>query len=140
MIPRISRLAPLAFSKGLSLTEILSVTGTFDVEQFNKGFEEDTLRLLSEQELERKHIEDLREAFEQEEEVEDVPPTPLDQDKFQEAIESRTLIPEPISTWFSRQLILMSVRELQNNHGKGLVQFTTYCDPMLLVTSIYLRY
>ena len=51
----------------MSLTEILSVTGTFDVEQFNKGFEEDTIRLLEEQERERKHIQDLREAFEQEE-------------------------------------------------------------------------
>ena len=48
----ISRLAPLAFSTGLSLTEILAVTGTFDVEQFNKGFEEDTKRLMDEQERE----------------------------------------------------------------------------------------
>ena len=94
------------------------------MDQFNKGFEEDTLRSLSEQERERKHIEDLREAFDQEEEVEDIPPIPLKQDKFKEAIKSRTTIHKPISTWFSRQLILMSVRELQNNHGKGLVQFT----------------
>ena len=102
----------------MSLTDILSVTGTFDVERFNKGFEEDTLRLLEEQERERKHIENLREAFEQEEEVEDVPPIPLEQEKFQEAIKKRTMIHKPISTWFSRQLILMSMRELQDNPGK----------------------
>ena len=113
----------------MSLTEILSVTGTFDVEQFNKKFEEDTMRLLEEQERERKHIEDLREAFEQEADV-DIPPIPLDQDKFKEAIKSRTMIPKPISTWFSRQLILMSVRDLQNNHGKNVQR--KICDPMLL--------
>ena len=88
------------------------------MERFNKGFEEDTLRLLEEQERERKHIESLREAFEQEEEVEDVPPIPLEQEKFQEAIKKRTMIHKPISTWFSRQLILMSMRELQDNPGK----------------------
>ena len=141
-----TRLAPLAFSKGLSLTEILSVTGTFDVEQFNKGFEEDTLRFLSEQERERKHIEDLREAFEQEDELEDIPPLPLDEDKFKEAIKSREMIHKPISTWFSRQLILMSVRELQNNHGKSLVQviqnidkegFSLCCREAGLIKSIY---
>ena len=114
----ISRLAPLAFSKGLSLTEILAVTGTFDVEQFNKGFEEDTKRLLDEQEREWKHIEDLREAFEQEELMEDIPPIPLDQEKYKEAIKSRTILHRPISTWFSRQLILMSLRELQDKQGK----------------------
>ena len=89
------------------------------MEQFNKGFEEDTIRLLEEQERERKHIQDLREAFEQEEEVENIPPIPLDQERFKEAIKSRTTSHKPISTWFSRQLILMSVKELQDNHGKA---------------------
>ena len=76
------------------------------------------MRLLEEQERERKHIQDLREAVEQEEEVENIPPIPLDQERFKEAIKSRTTSHKPISTWFSRQLILMSVKELQDNHGK----------------------
>ena len=104
------------------------------------------MRLLSEQELERKHIEDLREAFEQEEEGSNIPPIPVEQDKFKEAIKSRTMIHKPISTWFSRQLILMSVRELQNNHGKSLVQviqnidkegFSLCCREAGLIKSIY---
>ena len=49
------------------------------------------MRLLEEQERERKHIQDLKEAFEQQEEVEDIPPIPLDQERFKEAIKSRTI-------------------------------------------------
>ena len=60
------RLVPLAFGKGLSLKAILSVTGTFDVEKFNRGFEEDTRKFLSEQETEKKELDDPAQAFESE--------------------------------------------------------------------------
>ena len=81
------------------------------MEKFNRGFEEDMRKFLEEQQKERKLQEELMERKKNE-----IQPVTVEEESVKELINSRTWVHQPISPWFSRQLILMSLRDLQDNH------------------------
>ena len=57
---------------------------------------------------------------------------------MKEALNLRTWIQKPISTWLSRQLVIMSARELQDNQGILKLVTQTYGIYLFSTFSVYL--
>ena len=96
--------------KGIQIKDILMVTGTFDVATFNKKFEEDTLRERSVQSYSRAEM-----VLEEEEDDPVVESIPVNEKSVNKLLRTRKKINQPISSWFLKQLLLMTDK---NNDGE----------------------
>ena len=96
--------------KGIQIKDILMVTGTFDVATFNKKFEEDTLRERSVQSYSRAEM-----VLEEEEDDPVVESVPVNEKSLDKLLRTRRKINQPISSWFLKQLLLMTDK---NNDGE----------------------
>ena len=104
--------------KGIQIKDILRITGTFDVATFNKKFEEDIIREKSVQMSSSSSGKSVMEEKEDDPLVESIP---VNEESLNKLQESKRQIHEPMSSWFLKELILMSVKE---NNGKGKIKFT----------------
>ena len=89
-----------------SIQSILSVTGTFDVDKFNKGFEEGISAPLSVAVDDKPTQEEAPESIERQE-------LSKDQKETEEIQYTRTEKghKRPLSLWFKKQLVLKSIQE-----------------------------
>ena len=89
-------------SGGIQIKEILSVTGTFDAEQFKKKFDEDSSKIAyqgDEVESSDEGI-DIFSIYDVE--------IPVSENSVRQMLESRTKTEKPISLWFLRQLLIFA--------------------------------
>ena len=106
-----------------SIQSILSVTGTIDIDKFNKGFEENS-------EVDQGSLENISSTKRREIFDEDI--------KASKRSRSETETPDsrkPVSLWFKKQLVLKSIMETKMDLSAYGYTGETSCLPVCLLTS-----
>ena len=108
-----------------SIQSILSVTGTIDIDKFNRGFEEN-------KEVDQGSLENISSTKKLDIFEEDIRSSKrLRTESFSERPDSR----KPVSLWFKKQLVLKSIMETKMDLSAYGYTGETSCLPVCLLTS-----
>ena len=108
-----------------SIQSILSVTGTIDIDKFNRGFEEN-------KEVDPGSLENISSTKKLDIFEEDIRSSKrLRTESFSETPDSR----KPVSLWFKKQLVLKTIRETKMDLSAFGYTGETSCLPVCLLTS-----